>query len=169
MKSIKSDLSMFAFLILFASCNSTEKPLSSKENEQIKSEVIASLEKHVGDIVNMDYNKVMPFYVKEDYVLFGDGKYWGDYSRIDDIWKKCFTTWKKIIKWKMKNHKVHVFSKNSAVDYVEWDHERVDANGDTVKGYGSWVWGMQRFPEGWKSVNAAVDHRYTLLPTTKDK
>jgi hypothetical protein len=169
MKSIKSELSMFAFLILFASCNSAEKPLNSKEKEQVKSEVIASLEKHVGDIVNMDYDKVMPFYVKEDYVLFGDGKYWGDYSTIDDIWKKCFSSWKVIIKWKMKNHKVHVYSKNSAVDYVEWEHARIGENGDTAKAYGFWVWGMQRFPEGWRSVNAAVDHRYTLLPTTKDK
>lgn len=151
---------VIVFMILLVSCNSVEQPLTEEEKEKIKDEVIADIEKHVKDIVAQDYEKVMPFYVKEDYILYGDGKYWGDYETIDNIWKKALSEWKVIKKWDMKNHKVYVYSRDAAVDYVEWEHERINADGDTTRGYGSWVWGMKRFPEGWRSVSAAVDHRY---------
>ncbi len=169
MKFKRVVLAMFAFMTLIMSCNSTEDSLSPKQKEQIKSEVISSIEKHVGDIISQDYNKVMQFYVKDDYVLFGDGTYWGDYKTIDTIWKTWLPKWKAITKWNMKNHKVHVYSINAAVDFVEWEHERIEENGDTTRAYGFWVWGMQRFPDGWKSINAAVDHRYTAGPNVKEK
>ena len=156
-------------MITIVSCNSTEKSLTLKEKEQIKTEVISSIEKHVSDIISRDYNKVMQFYVKDDYVLFGDGNFWGDYATIDDIWKTWLPKWQIITKWSMKNHKVHVYSKNAAVDFVEWEHERIEENGDTTRAHGFWVWGMERFPEGWKSVNAAVDHRYTAGPNSEKK
>ncbi|GAA4457112.1 hypothetical protein GCM10023189_27330 [Nibrella saemangeumensis] len=160
---------MFVFMTLVVSCDSTEKPLNPKEKEQIKAEVISSIEKHVDDIISRDYNKVMRFYVKDDYVLYGDGTYWGDYATIDSIWKTWLPKWKLITKWKMKNHKVHVYSRNAAVDFVEWEHERIEENGDTTRAYGFWVWEMQRFPDGWKSTSAAVDHRYTAGPNVKNK
>lgn len=166
---MKKVISIFIFIIIvmIISCNQSERPLTSKEKEQIKTEVIASIEKHVHDIIRQDYNEVMKFYVKEDYFVFGNGTYWGDYSTVDDIWKTWLPKWKAITKWDLKNHKVHVFSKNAAIDFVEWDHERIEEDGDTTKAYGFWVWGMQRFPEGWKSVNAAIDHRYTAGPNAE--
>jgi hypothetical protein len=155
------------FSVLIGSCNHTEKPLTHEEKEQIKSEVISSIEIHVKDIIKQDYPEVMKFYFKDDYILFGDGNYWGDYKTVDDIWGKWLPRWKQISKWELKNHKVHVFSRDAAIDYVEWIHERVEEDGDTTKAYGFWVWGMQRFPDGWKSVNAAIDHTYTAGPNVK--
>lgn len=155
--------------IWMASCNQTEKPITSEENEQIKTEVIASVEKHLDDIISQDYQKVMKFYEKENYVIFGDGAYWGDYTTIDDIWRTWLPRWKAITKWDLKNHKVHVFSRDGAVDFVEWEHERIEEDGDTTKAYGFLVWGMQRYPDGWRSINVAVDHRYTAGPNMENK
>lgn len=158
-------ISVISFVsILIISCNSTEKPLSQNKRELIKAEVISSIENHVQDIINQDYQEVMKFYVKDDYILFGDGTYWGDYKTVDDIWGTWLPRWKKIAKWDLKNHKVLVFSEEGAIDYVEWIHERIEENGDTTKAYGSWAWTMQKFPEGWKSVGAMIDHRYTAGP-----
>jgi hypothetical protein len=155
-------------IVVMVSCNQTEKPLSEDEKEQIKVEVIASIEKHVEDIISQDYNEVMKFYVKENYILFGDGNYWGDYTTVDNIWGTWLPKWKEITLWNLKNHKVHVFSRDAAIDYVEWEHERIEENGDTTKAYGSWAWGMQRYQEGWKSVSAAIDHRYTAGPNANN-
>ena len=166
---MKLNILISALFILIISCKPTEKLLNKVEKEQIKTEVISSIENHVDDLISQDYNNVMQFYVKEDYVIFGDGAYWGDYKTVDDIWKTWLPKWKKITKWNLKNHKVHVYSRNAAVDYVEWEHERIEENGDITKAYGFWVWGMQRYEDGWKSVNVAIDHRYTAGPNVKNK
>lgn len=150
--------------ILNISCNSAENPLTQEDKERIETEVISSIETHVQDIINQDYPDVMKFYVKDDYILFGDGKYWGDYETVDDIWGTWLPRWKKITKWELKNHNVLVLSEDAAIDYVEWIHERIEENGDTTKAYGSWAWAMQKFPEGWKSIGAMIDHRYTAGP-----
>lgn len=81
----------------------------------------------------------MNYYVNEDYIVFGDGKYWGDYNTVDDIWGSALPAWKAIMKWELKNHKVHVFSREAAIDYVEWEHERIEEKGDTTKAFGFWV------------------------------
>ena len=47
---------------------------------------------------------------------------------------------------------------------MSWDHARIEEDGDTTKPCGSFVWGMKRFPDGWKSVYVVVDHRYTDRP-----
>lgn len=156
------------FSIIIVSCNHTDKQLTGQEIKQIETEVIRSIENHVQDIINQDYDEVMKFYMKDDYILFGDGNYWGDYETVDDIWGTWLPRWEKITKWELKNHKVHVFSKDAAIDYVEWIHERIEEDGDTTKAYGSWAWGMQKFPEGWKSIGAMIDHRYTAGPNAKN-
>ena len=155
---------LITWAMLIISCNKTEEHLTPEEKEQIKTEVISSIEKHVEDIISQDYNKVMQFYNKDDYVIYGDGTYWGDYSAIDDIWKTWLPKWQAITKWTAENHKIHVYSRDAAVDIMEWDHERIEEDGDTTRAYGSFVWGMQRFPDGWKSVYMVVDHRYTAGP-----
>lgn len=76
---------LITWTVLIISCNKTEEPLTPEEKEHIKTEVVSSIEKHVEDIIDQDYNEVMQFYNKEDYVMYGDGTYWGDYSAIDDI------------------------------------------------------------------------------------
>ena len=73
-------------MILF-SCNQLEKPLSVAEKEKIKEEIITAYENHIQDLMNLDYEEIMKFYPK-DHIIFGDGKYWGDYDTIDKIWKK---------------------------------------------------------------------------------
>ena len=164
MKFIKPILTKPLLIILIISCNSTEKHLTPKEDEKVKAEVISSIEKHVKDIISQDYNKVMQFYNKDNYVIYGDGKYWGDYSAIDGIWKKWLPRWQAITKWIPKDHKVYVYSKDEAVVIMGWDHERIEEDGEVVKAYGSFVWGMQRFTDGWKSIYMVVDHRYTAGP-----
>lgn len=161
-------LSICVFLLLSISCSHNGSQLTVEEREQIKTEVVASIETHVADIINQDYEKVMEFYVKENYILFGDGKYWGDYNTVDDIWGTWLPKWQKITEWELKNHKVQVFSRDGAIDYVEWTHERIEEDGDTTKAYGSWAWAMKKFPEGWKSSGAMIDHRYTAGPITRN-
>jgi len=170
MKTMESKISIFTTCILsvlLISCkssNQTAEELSDNEIEQIKTEVIESIANHMEVLKRLDYEEAMKFYTKENYVIFGDGKYWGDYSAIDDIWKTWLPRWKEITKWDLKSQKIHVFSRNSAIAYVEWNHARIEEDGSDTKSYGFWVFGMQRFQEGWKSVNCAIDHRYT----TKD-
>ncbi len=36
----------------------------------------------------------MKFYVKENYILYGDGKYWGDYNAVYYIWGTWLPKWK---------------------------------------------------------------------------
>ncbi len=149
--------------ILLFSCNPVklaEKPIPNEEMEQIKIEVIASITNHIEVLKTLDYKKAMKFYHDENYIVFGDGKYWGDYSTIDDIWKSYLPKWRAIKKWDLKTQKVHVFSRSSAIAYVEWDHARIEENGNETRAYGFWVFGMQKFQDGWKSVNFAIDHRY---------
>lgn len=165
---MKSKILVFATCILsvlLISCKSnkqTTEALSNDEIKQIKTEVIQSIANHIEVLKRLDYQEAMKFYTKENYIVFGDGKYWGDYSTVDDIWKTWLPRWKAITKWDLKNQKVHVFSKNSAIAYVEWDHARIEEDGSNTKAYGFWVFGMQRFQEGWKAVNSAIDHRYTI-------
>ena len=99
MKFINIILTKSLLIILIISCNSNEKRLTPKEVEKVKAEVIASIEKHIKDIISQDYDKVMPFYNKDKYVIYGDGKYWGDYSAVDTIWKKWLPRWQAITKW----------------------------------------------------------------------
>jgi ketosteroid isomerase-like protein len=168
MKRSISMITSCIFSVLIVSCNHTDTPLTEEEKELIKIEVINSIENHVQDIINQDYDDVMKFYVEDDYILFGDGTYWSDYETVDDIWGTWLPRWKKITKWELKNHKVHVFSTNAAIDYVEWIHERIEEDGDTTKAYGSWAWAMQKFPEGWRSTGAMIDHRYTAGPNAEN-
>lgn len=167
MRPVKRIIKICLCAVVIFSCQQHADTFSESEKKQVETEVIASIEKHVHDIISRDYNKVMTFYVKEGYTLFGDGTYWGDYKTVDDIWGTWLPKWRAITSWELKNHKVNVFSKDAAVDYVEWEHERIEENGDTTKAYGFWVWGMQRYPDGWKSISAAIDHRYTAGPNVK--
>ncbi|MGB5274938.1 MAG: nuclear transport factor 2 family protein [Flavobacteriaceae bacterium] len=165
---MKSKILVFATCILsvlLISCKSnkqTTEALSNDEIKQIKTEIIESIANHIEVLKRLDYEEAMKFYTKENYMVFGDGKYWGDYSTVDDIWKTWLPRWKAITKWDLKNQKVHVFSRKSAIAYVEWDHARIEEDGSDTKAYGFWVFGMQRFQEGWKAVNSAIDHRYTI-------
>ena len=71
--------------VLLVSCNSsnqTAEELSNNEIEQIKTEVIGSIANHIEVLKRLDYEEAMKFYTKENYIVFGDGKYWGDYSSL---------------------------------------------------------------------------------------
>jgi hypothetical protein len=148
-------------LFILPSWSQEMQKLSPKEIEQIKNEIIKGAVKHSQDLVNLDYKAVMKFYANvEDFALFGDGEYWGDYITIDQIWKS-FTSWvKKIMKWDFKNHHVYVFSNKAASYLAEYDNERVDGSGDTTKVTGSFAFGLQKFNGQWKAVTVNVTHNY---------
>jgi hypothetical protein len=150
---------LLAFLLL-SSCQQ-ESQLSSEEVAQIKADIIKRSEKHAQDLVNLDYKAVMTFYGNvDDCILFGDGNYWGDYITVDQIWKSFTGGVKHMFKWDLKNHKIHVFSKNAASYLVEFDNERIERNGDTTKVTGCFSYGMQKIDGDWKAVTIHVTHNY---------
>ena len=152
---------LFLFVAAFFSCRQQEEKLSASEIAQIKSEIINRSEKHASDLENLDYKGVMTFYANtEDFIVFGDGYYWGDYLTIDALWKDILGKdgWKKMLKWDLKNHKIHVFSRDAASYSVEFDHAHIDASGDTARSSGCFTYGMQRINGEWRAVTAHVSH-----------
>jgi ketosteroid isomerase-like protein len=155
-------------ILLVLGCNQQPKQLSIEEIEHLKNNIIERSEKHANDIENMDYESVMTFYA-EDLIGFGDGYYWGDYLTMDGIWKDLLGEggWEKILKWDLQNHKIHVFSRDAASYLVEFDHEHIDENGDTIMSSGCFTYGMEKFDGEWKAVTAHVSH--TPFRTADDK
>jgi len=149
----------FLFLLLIGSCREKNESLSASEITQIKNDIIARSEKHASDLENLDHKSVMTFYAK-DLTVFGDGYYWGDYLTMDGVWKDILgeSGWKKMLKWDLQNHKVHVFSKDAASYLVEFDHEHLDGKGDTIRSSGCFTYGMQKISGEWKAVTAHVSH-----------
>jgi hypothetical protein len=151
----------FLFVLSLLSCSQKEEKLSAAEIAQIKSEIIKRSEKHASDLENLDYKSVMTFYANtDDFVVFGDGYYWGDYLTMNGVWKDILGEggWKKMLKWDLKNHKVYVFSKDAASYLVEFDHEHIQPNGDTARSSGCFTYGVQRIDGEWKAVTAHVSH-----------
>ncbi len=151
---------------LFIGCEKAQK-LSTDEIAQIKSEIIKRSEKHVKDLQNLDYKAVMTFYGDvDDFIVFGDGYYWGDYKTVDGIWKDFTGGVKKVLKWDIYNLKIHVFSENAASCLCEFYHERINGNGDTTKGHGCFSFGMRKIDNDWKAVTMHVTHNYDLFDST---
>ncbi|QJW90179.1 SnoaL-like domain-containing protein [Spirosoma taeanense] len=144
-----------------------EKPLSAQEIAQIKNDIIRRAEKNAQDLRNRDYKAVMTFYADiDDFIIFGDGYYWGDYKTIDGIWKDFTGGVKKMLKWDFYNPKIHVFSRDVASCLVEFYNERIEANGDTTKGHGCFSFGMQKIDSNWKVVTMHVTHNYNVFDST---
>ncbi|MGK7390544.1 MAG: nuclear transport factor 2 family protein [Candidatus Cyclobacteriaceae bacterium M2_1C_046] len=146
-------------IMLTYGCNQQSHPLTLAEVEKIKSEIIERSEKHASDLENLDYNSVMTFY-SNDHIFFGDGYYWGDYTTVDGIWKDHLGEegWKKPVKMDLQNHKIHVFSKEAASYMVEFDHEHLAKNGNTIEASGCFTYGMQKIDGEWKAVTGHVTH-----------
>ncbi len=144
--------------LLLVGCTQQSMPLSVGEVEQVTNDIIKRSEKHASDLENLDYKSVMTFYA-DDLIVFGDGYYWGDYSTMDGIWKDILERkWKKMLKWDLQNHKVHVFSRDAASYLVEFDHVHLIENGDTVRSSGCFTYGMQKIDGEWKAVTAHASH-----------
>ncbi|MBK9015245.1 MAG: nuclear transport factor 2 family protein [Saprospiraceae bacterium] len=150
----------FLSVIALFSCHQSEEKLSEAEIAQIKSDIIKRSEKHANDLENLDYKAVMTFYAPVDFIVFGDGYYWGDYLTIDGVWKEILGEggWKKMLKWDLQNHQVHVISKTAASYLVEFDHAHLDGNSDTIRSSGCFTYGMQKIGGEWKAVTAHVSH-----------
>ncbi len=146
-------------VFLMLGCSQQSEQLSIDEIEQIKSDIIKRSEKHAVDLVNLDYKSVMTFYAN-DLIVFGDGYYWGDYLTMDGIWKHLLEegAWKKILKWDLQNHKVHVFSRDAASYLVEFDHKHLNQNGDAIGSSGCFTYSMQKIDGEWKAVTSHVSH-----------
>lgn len=70
-------------------------------------------------------------------------------------------------RWNLRNHKIHVFSRDAASYLVEFDNERVNKLGDTTKVIGCFSYGMQRIDGEWKAVTTHVSHIYNMNDTTR--
>ena len=159
-------IGFFTVLILFG-CRQQEKPLSANEIAQIKIDIIRRSEKHAQDLENLDYKAVMTFYGNvDDFIVFGDGYYWGGYALIDAMWKDFTGGVKKMLIWDMYNPKIHVFSTDAASCLVEFYNERIEANGDTTKGHGCFSFGMKKIDGDWKAVTMHVTHNYNVYDST---
>ena len=153
----------FSLALLLFSCGHQEEQLSTDEITQIKNDIIKLSEKHAQDLVKLDHKAVMGFYGNvDDFIIFGDGNYWGDYITVDRIWQDFTGGVKKMIKWDLSNHKIHVSSKNAASYLVEFDNERVESSGDTTKVTGCFTYGMEKIDGQWKAVTVHVTHNYKV-------
>ncbi len=155
---------LFLLLIfLLVSCSQQDSQLTAEEIAQIKKNIIESSEAHAQAIENLDYEESMKYYGGvEDFVIFGDGYYWGDYKTGEAIWKDFLNPkiWKGKFKWDLSNHKIHVLSKDAASYLVEFDHERISIDEDTTKGHGSFSYGMKKIGGNWKIVTVHVTQNY---------
>ncbi len=157
-------------LAFLTSCAQKDEKLSADEVAQIKNDIVRRSEKHANDLENLDHKAVMTFYANTpDFICFGDGYYWGDYLTVEGAWNEILGEggWKKMLKWDLQNHKVHVFSRSAASYLVEFDHEHLDENGDTVRSSGCFTYGMQKIEREWKAVTVHVSH--IPLRTDDDK
>jgi hypothetical protein len=137
-----------------------DSQLPKKEIEEIKREIIKRAEKQENDLSKLDYKEIMTFYANvDDFIIFGDGYYWGDYITIDNIWKR-FTKNYKENTWEFSNPKIRVFTKDIASLLVEFDHKRITLNGENQGGHGCFSFGMQRIDRDWKVVTMHVTHNY---------
>jgi len=144
-----------------------EGQLSAEEIAQIKSDIIKRAERNAQDLRNLDHKAIMTFYADvNDFIVFGDGYYWGDYKTIDGVWKDFTVGVKKVMKWDIYNPKIHVFSKNVASCLVEFYHERNNGSGDTTKGHGCFSFGMKKIDNDWKVVTMHVTHNYDVFDST---
>lgn len=110
----------------------------------------------------------MPYYINsEEYVLFGDGSYWGGYETVDETWKSFTAVVDTMLSWDLNNHHVYLFSREAASYLVEFDNVRVEANGDTTKVNGCFSYGMQKIDGDWKVATIHVTHNYTAGPWVK--
>ncbi len=151
----------FLFLMLTGSCRQKERNLSGSEIAQIKNDIIKKSEKHASDLENHDLKAVLTFYADTaDFVIFGDGYYWGDYQTAEGVLNGMVGKdgWRKMLKWDLRNHKVYVFSENAASHLVEFDHEHLDTGGDTIRSSGCFTYGMQKIRGEWKAVTVHVSH-----------
>ncbi|MCM8568555.1 LptF/LptG family permease [Gramella jeungdoensis] len=150
---------LFGQLIMF----SQNENLTEKEVEQIKKEIIQRAEKQATDLQNLDYEQIMTFYADvDDFIVYGDGYYWGDYITIDRLWKS-FTKNVKENTWTFSNPKIHVFNKDVASLLVEFDHHRTHPNGAKRGGHGCFSFGLQKIESDWKVVTMHVTHNYDVF------
>ena len=146
-------------VLLMLGCSQQSQQLSTNEIEQIKKTIIERTNKLAQDLKDLNYPEIMTFYANiEDYILSGDGYYWGDYKTTDGIWHDFTKGVKKVQKWDFYNYKVHVFSKDVAYCFVEFDHERGIEN--TTKGHGCFAFSMQKIDGDWKAVTVHVTHNF---------
>ena len=158
-------LIFLSFVFLQMACTEKKDTLSEKEKEQIKNEVIDSYKKHIEDLKRLDYNSLMSYFVNDgNEALFVDGKYWGGYKKIDAIWKDFCEKVDTIIYWNLSNHHVYPLSKDAASYLVEFDNLRIEKDGDTIMGPGSFSLGMQKINGSWKIATADATHNYTMAP-----
>ncbi len=156
---------LFALSLLICSqlkLYAQDSQLSKEEIDEIKSEIIARAEKQAIDLNKLDYEEIMTFYADvDDFIVFGDGYYWGDYITIDLLWKG-FTTNIKENSWEFLNPKIHVFTKDVASLLVEFNHERIQ-NGEAKGGHGCFSFGLQKINGDWKVVTMHVTHNYDVF------
>lgn len=160
-KAEKMKWTAFLILLLLNSCDQKEKDLSASDIAQIKNDIISKSEKHASDLENHALKSVLDFYGNtEDFAIFGDGYYWGDYQTAVGVLNKMIGPdgWKKILKWDLQNHKVNVLSENAASYLVEFDHEHIEKTGDTARSSGCFTYGMQKISGDWRAVTVHVSH-----------
>lgn len=154
---------LFLTILIIFSYSQQEPQMTAEEIDIIKEDIIALSEKHAQGLENMDHKEVMKFYADvEDFIIFGDGYYWGDYLTMDGMWKGFLepSGEKKVIKWDLSNHKIHVHSQDAASYLVEFDHARTGSKGDTTFVTGCFSYGMQKIEGQWKAVTVHVTHNY---------
>ena len=158
-----------AFIILALStisCRVEVKPLTIEEKDKIKKEVFSAYRDHIEHLLALDYQEMMKFY-PDEHIIYGDGEYWGDYETIDQIWKQFTDDVQKMLKWEVDDHQIFVHSKDAASYLVEFVNWRIESKGDTTKVHGSFSFGMQKYPDGWKAATQNVTHHYTAGPWVK--
>lgn len=125
---------------------------------QIKEEILKTYDQHAEAIKNRDYKELMKFYADvDDHVIFADGHYWGDYKKVDEIWKAFDAKGCDIITEYNQKH-VYVFSDKAAMYFLEFYNERIGANDDITKVQGCFSYGMEKFTDGWKIVGTHITH-----------
>ncbi len=63
---------LLSAFLLFTACKEQHGEMSAEEINELKNEIITGYEKHIDDLIRLDYDALMPYYINsEEFVLFG--------------------------------------------------------------------------------------------------
>lgn len=148
------------FCLVLVSCNNQTDSTNSFDSDAAREEIIEMYNLHLVDLGNLDHEGTMTHYAKgEDHILFGDGKYWGDYETVSKIWKNFIYDTKQIITWDISEQHINLLSESSASYLMEFYQERIKVNGDTAKVKGSVAYGLVKGNSGWKIATTNITHQ----------
>ena len=148
-------------LSIAACCPTAESALSAEEEAAIAAEVERTIVSYFEAARDLDMERGLPVWANvEWFVLAADGALIDDYDAFVRELGMAWSTVDGFLEMETWNPHTRVLGRNAASSVLEYRWTVVDAQGDTVRSHGSWMYVLERFEDGWKIVHSAGTHLY---------